>query len=72
MPQLILLMAAGAGLYSAYRWVSREAEKAASAASRAQEELRTTAGMAQAGAPKDLGELVWDETASAYRPKSGA
>ena len=70
MPQLLLLMAAGAGLYSAYRWVSREAEKAAAAALRAQEELRNSAGAARTGAPKDLGELVWDETAHAYRPKS--
>ena len=70
MPQLFLLMAAGAGLYSAYRWVSREAEKASAAAERAQEELRKSTGAARAGSPKDLGPLVWDETAGAYRPKS--
>lgn len=71
MPQLLLLMAAGAGLYSAYRWVSREAEKAAAAADRARDELRRTTDPARAGPPKDLGALVWDDTAKAYRPKKG-
>lgn len=70
MPQLLILMAAGAGLYSAYKWVSREAEKAAEAARRAQEELRRHAEAGgQGGVPKDLGTLVWDEAVGAYRPK---
>ncbi len=69
MPQILILMAAGAGLYSAYRWISREADKATAEAERAKDDLRKTAGAARTGSPKDLGELVWDETAKAYRPK---
>ena len=69
MPQLLVLMAAGAGLYSAYKWLSREADKATDAARRAQDDLARRAG-GGAGSPKDLGELVWDERAGAYRPKS--
>lgn len=68
MPQLLVLMAAGAGLYSAYKWLSREADKVSEAARRAQEDLAR--GMSGgAGTPKDLGQLVWDERAQAYRPK---
>ena len=56
MPQLLLLVAAGAGLYSGYKWVSRELAKASE--------------QAQARAAKDLGTLVWDEKLGAYRPKA--
>ena len=70
MPQLLVLMAAGAGLYSVFKWVSREAEKAAQAAKRAQDDLRRHAdGTNEPGSPKDLGQLVWDEKSGAYRPK---
>ena len=72
MPQLLVLLAAGAGLYSAYKWVSREAERAGEAARQAQDTLRRKAEAARTGAPRDLGELVWDEAAGAYRPKRGA
>jgi hypothetical protein len=69
MPQLLLLMAAGAGLYTGYRWVAREVQRAQAAAERASADLRrATDGSGRRG-PKDLGELVWDETAKAYRPK---
>jgi len=55
MPQLLLLVAAGAGLYSGYKWVTRELAKAPAA---------------QKGrGPKDLGSLVWDEKLGAYRPQ---
>ncbi len=73
MPQLLFMMAVGAGVYSAYKWIAGEAEKAADAARRAQEELRRHAEGGGAGnAPKDLGALVWDEKTGAYRPKGGA
>lgn len=71
MPQLLVLMAAGAGVYSLYKWVAREAGKAADAARRAQDDLRRHAEAGgQGGVPKDLGPLVWDEAAGAYRPKT--
>jgi HAMP domain-containing protein len=66
MPQAIALVIAGAGLYAAYRWVSREVERAAEAAERVQADMR--ARKAERGA-KDLGRLEWDETAKVYRPK---
>jgi hypothetical protein len=69
MPQVLILMAAGVGLYTAYKWVSKEAAKAAGAADRAQADLRRRAEAARTGAPKDLGELVYDEATGAYRPK---
>lgn len=70
MPQLLFVMAVGAGVYSAYKWIAGEAEKAAEASRRAQEELRRHAeGGGVGGAPKDLGTLVWDEATGAYRPK---
>lgn len=73
MPQLLFMMAVGAGVYSAYKWIAGEAEKAADAARRAQDELRRHAEAGGTGpAPKDLGALVWDEKAGAYRPKGGA
>ena len=55
MPQLLLLLAAGAGLYSGYKWFSRELAKA-------------SVNAKERGA-KDLGALVWDEKLGAYRPK---
>ena len=55
MPQLLLLVAAGAGLYSGYKWVSRKVAKASA--------------HAKAHGAKDLGTLVWDEALGAYRPK---
>ena len=72
MPQVLVLMAAGVGLYTAYKWIAREAERASAAADRGREELRRAARGGSALGPKDLGELVWDETAGAYRPKRGA
>jgi hypothetical protein len=69
MPQLLVLMAAGAGLYAGYKWLSREVGRAHEAADRAQAELRRNAQGGRAAGPKDLGELVWDEKAGAYRPK---
>ena len=68
MPQILLLMAAGVGLYSGYKWVSREVLRATQAAERAQADLRARANGGEAG-PKDLGSLEWDEQAGAYRPK---
>ena len=70
MPQLLLLVAAGAGLYTGYRWVSREVARAMEAAARAQDDVRNRAANASGGGPRDLGALEWDETSGAYRPKA--
>lgn len=69
MPQLLLLLAAGAGLYTGYRWISREVARATEAANRASEAVRRAAQSA-GGAPKDLGTLEWDEKAGLYRPRN--
>lgn len=58
MPQLLLAMAAGAGLYGLYKWVARDAGPDGAASGR------------QTRGPKDLGDLIYDETTGTYRPKS--
>ena len=71
MPPLLVLIAAGAGLFTAYKWISKQAEQASDAARRAQDDLARSMNQGHpAGAPKDLGALVWDEKSGAYRPKS--
>jgi len=55
MPQLLLLVVAGAGIYTGIKWVSREVAKAQA--------------HVKARGAKDLGTLVWDEKLGAYRPK---
>ena len=71
MPQLLLLMAAGAGLYAGYKWISREVARATAAADRANEAVRRAAQSGGSASPKDLGELEWDDKAGLYRPKAG-
>lgn len=68
MPQLLLLIAAGAGLYAGAKWVSKELQNAAQEAERVAEEARARAAAAARSAPKDLGALEWDATAGVYRP----
>lgn len=71
MPQVIALVLAGAGLYAGYRWMSREIGRAVTAASEAQEGLRSQAAKVSV-VPKDLGTLEWDEAAGVYRPSGPA
>ena len=71
MPQVIALAIAGAGLYAACRWLSRGVRRAIARAGEAQEELARKARQ-NVRAPKDLGELVWDEEAEVYRPSRQA
>lgn len=68
MPQLVILLAAGAGLVAGYKWLAREVQRQQDAAARREEEQRTSEA---SGAARDLGELEWDEAAQAYRPKRG-
>ena len=69
MPQIVIVMLAGAGLYAGYRWIARQISGAAQAAERAAEDLRRRAREATSGVPKDLGALEWDENAGVYKPK---
>jgi hypothetical protein len=65
MPQLVVLFAAGAGLYAGLKWVTRQLESQAAEARAFAEE----AAKAAAQVPKDLGDLVWNEAAKAYTPR---
>jgi hypothetical protein len=73
MPPLLVLVAAGAGLFTAYKWIVKQADQASQAAQRAQDDLANSMNGGQtAGVPRDLGALVWDEKSGAYRPKDRA
>ncbi|MCB1550312.1 MAG: hypothetical protein KDJ41_21120 [Hyphomicrobiaceae bacterium] len=67
MPQILVLVVVGAGLYAGYRWLSKEARRASETVKRAQEELSRRA----AGTPeeKDLGALERDPATGVYRPR---
>ena len=67
MPQLLVFVAAGIGLFNAYKWLSREADKAVEAARQARDKATPTT--TSVPPVKDLGALVWDEASGAYRPK---
>lgn len=69
MPQVLALIAAGAGLYAGYKWVSRvlaEAQKA----QRVQEAALREAMARRRGEPKDLGALEIDPATGVYRPRT--
>lgn len=62
MPQLVLLIAAGAGLYAGYKWLSAELRESARMAEEA------SARKAARAEPKDLGALEMDANTGVYRP----
>lgn len=68
MPQVIALMVAGAGIYSAAKWLSKELSRHAEAARRQAEAMAKAAEAAAAGSPKDLGTLEYDADTQVYRP----
>jgi len=71
MPQLIVLVLAGAGLAAGYRWLARQAEGVAGDLKKAEEALRrrtSGAPLAEGESARDLGTLEWDEQAGVYRP----
>lgn len=67
MPQLAIAMIVGAGFMAGYKWVSRELQRHADSAARAEvhEAQETTAAVS----PRDLGALEWDERSQVYRPR---
>lgn len=67
MPQLIALALVGAGLYAGYRWLAREARRAAAAAEQARAEIERRAAET-ARVPRNLGALEWDDETHVYRP----
>ncbi len=68
MPQLLIALIAGAGIYAASRAVAKVLDAQAEA-NRQRAEARKRA--AQAGHhPKDLGSLEYDSATGVYRPKA--
>jgi hypothetical protein len=69
MPQVLALIAAGAGLYAGFKWVSRTLAEAQKAARVREAELKDA--MARSGVvPKDLGTLERDPSTGVYRPRA--
>jgi hypothetical protein len=67
MPQAVTALLVGAGIVAGVRWLAKEITRVAEATRLAHDELsREEKG---ASIPvKDLGTLVWDPKAGAYRP----
>ena len=65
MPQLVVLVAVGAGAYFGYRWLKRQVREAAIAA--AKEATQKPAAPSERA--REAGNLVWDEEAGVYRAK---
>ena len=65
MPQLIVLAIAGAGLLAGYKWISKKVADHTEA-ERLRAEAERQAG--EAAGAKEMGQLVWDAEAQAYRP----
>ena len=70
MPQLILIAAISAGAYAGYRFLSKLGHHVSNEVRRAEEELRSRAGVEPA--EKDLGRLVYDPESGVYKPKTSA
>lgn len=68
MPPLIILAAAGVGLYAGFKLFSKFMEQARMP-SRKHAESHAKRGQPVKVGAKDLGELEWDEKSGAYVPK---
>ena len=66
MPQLLVILAVGAGLAAGYKWLAKATEERLAQARRAAAEAE-----ARMRVPKEMGELEWDEAAGVYRPRRG-
>lgn len=71
MPQVLIVLAAGAAAYAGYRWYQKQIERHDTETRRAEAEARRRAAEAvgPGGDAKDLGQLEWDDSTGAYRPK---
>ncbi len=65
MPQLLVLLAVGAGLAAGYKWLSKTADAKLTEARRA----AAAEAEARTRVPKEMGELEWDEATQVYRPR---
>lgn len=65
MPQLVVLVAVGAGAFFGYRWLKKQVREAAVAAARE----ATAKPPARSDEAREAGNLVWDEEAGVYRTK---
>jgi hypothetical protein len=66
MPQVLILIAIGAGIYAGSKWLAREFEKKRAARSQApSEEVPPSSAMAA-----DRGALEFDPKENVYRPKA--
>ncbi len=67
MPQLLLIAAAGIGAYAGYRWLRGKVRDEALKQGR-----KTARQAARSGSDtaREAGDLVWDEKAGVYRPRS--
>jgi len=68
MPQLLIVFAAGAGIYAGLKWLSKALELQARAAADEAERIRR--GAEKARGPKDLGVLELDPESGVYRPRA--
>jgi len=65
-PQLILLVAVGAGAYFGYRWLKKQMRETAIAAAK---EANANKPVGPSDQAREAGNLVWDEEAGVYRTK---
>lgn len=68
MPQVLLAIVAGAGLYAGYRWLSRKTSE--KPMRRAQAPSQSRPSQRRADAARDLGPLEFDAVSKVYRPRS--
>ena len=66
MPQLVLLVAVGAGAFFGYRWLKKQVREASIAAAKEVAEQKTPTPSEKA---REAGNLIWDEEAGVYRTK---
>lgn len=66
MPQLVVLVAVGAGAYFGYRWLKKQVRDAAITAAK---EATAAKPVGPSERAREAGNLIWDEKAGVYRTK---
>ncbi|MFY0612298.1 MAG: hypothetical protein JXQ99_12270 [Hyphomicrobiaceae bacterium] len=66
MPQLVVLVAVGAGAYFGYRWLKKQMRETAIAAAK---EAAANKPVGPSERAREAGNLIWDEEAGVYRSK---